>query len=824
MLATLLTGAILTATARRVAERDCLGEFSMCDSGECSMGPCGGCEPGQYLCPSDQTTCVDSAADYTKCPGIKGTHFDWTMDDEARLDYLVANATLEEQVAQMTNTAPAITRLGIPAYNWLNDDQHGVARTSANATVFPNGCGLGATWSKQTLYQVGEALGTEARGLHNGFVHEIDGHDASEGCNGCGITLYSPNLNLVRDPRWGRAQETFGEDPWHMSRLVVSFVRGAQNRSGATPPRVGDRLLTGMCCKHFAAYDVEAGRDTFNASVNARNLWESYLPAFEACISEAKATHVMCSYNKVNGVPTCGEKGLLTDVLRTQWGFKGFVVSDYDAWAFMQIMSHYVPTLEDAAVVGLDAGLDQEGGGQLCINTLPGAVKKGRVAADQVAQSFRRLMRIRLRLGMFDPPTMVRPNYVKNSTAQSDPHMSLARTAARESICLYKNERAALPISLDNDQLGKKPSRIAVVGPSATKPGLLMGNYAESGEKGNWGSSVLDEIRAVAKAAGVEVVYAAGCETIRCNTTSGFAEAAEVVKTADVVIVALGLEFNSFCEDPFPNNACEREGTDRGAVELPGNQSALVQSLRKAMPTGSPLVALLVHGGSLAFAGAESSMDAIVDAWYPGIEGAAAIADVLFGRYNPAGRTAVTWYKSTTDLPVNTGEMDMYAGNGLTYRYFKGDVMYPFGYGLSYTTFSYSDLKIDSLTVGPCDSFKVTVTVRNTGSMDGDEVVQVYVKQPEATVPVPRVRLAAFARVNIKAGEAVTVDLNVAPNTHTVVLGGDSFQDIYNASRNIVVEKGTLQVSVGGGQPGYYSGSLSTTVAVTSSKAIRNCA
>ena len=287
----------------------CLGEFSLCaGTGECTLGACGRCRRGEYLCPSDQRTCVRSAAAYAQCPGINGTHLDWKLGEEKRLDYLVAHTTVEEQAAQMTNSAPAIARLGIPAYQWLNDDQHGVGRTDGmmpgpvrrttpKATILPNGCGLGATWSKQTLAASGRVLGVEARGLHNAFVHAPGGHDspAAQNCNGCGITLYSPNLNLVRDPRWGRAQETFGECPHHMQRLVVEYVTAAQNNTAGAPHDPDRPLLSGMCCKHVAAYDVEDSRYTFNASVDRRNLWESYLPAFKGCISEAKASHAMCS-------------------------------------------------------------------------------------------------------------------------------------------------------------------------------------------------------------------------------------------------------------------------------------------------------------------------------------------------------------------------------------------------------------------------------------------------------------------------------------------------------------------------------------------------
>lgn len=287
----------------------CLGEFTRCpDSGVCTMSAhwCGSgssCKAGQYLCPSDSKTCVDSAADYLACPGLNGTHLDHTLGVEARLDYLVSHANLSAQIAQLTNTAPEMLELGIPEYQWLNDDQHGVARTPARATVFPNGVGLGATFAHDTLRAVGGVIGGEARGLHNGFLAS-DPVGREMHCNGCSLTMYAPNLNLVRDPRWGRAQEVYGEDPLHMGDLVVQLVRGAQNNSAGSSTDADGHMQAGTCCKHFAAYDIEGGAGTpsrvsFDAEVNARDMWETYMPAFKACVVEARSSHVMCSYNSL---------------------------------------------------------------------------------------------------------------------------------------------------------------------------------------------------------------------------------------------------------------------------------------------------------------------------------------------------------------------------------------------------------------------------------------------------------------------------------------------------------------------------------------------
>ncbi len=641
----------------------------------------------------------------------------------------------------------------------------------------------------------------------------------------------------------------------HMSRLVYEFVTAAQDQNQsngidtASPslllplPNPNNnseiqhssptRLLSGMCCKHFAAYDIEGNRVGFPAKVDARNLWESYLPAFQACVQEAQATHIMCSYNKINGVPTCGEDGLLNNVAREQWGFKGFVVSDYDAWKNMYNIN-FTETIEEAAIVGINAGLDQEGGGTSVINTLAGAVQDNKVNTSTVAKSFRRLMRIRLKLGMFDPPTTVKANYIQNTTAQSPAHMSTARLAAQQSICLYKNNEKVLPLLPEPAGAGTASAArnaektILIVGTQATSSGLLMGNYAESAAQGNWGTSILDEFKNRESSTGYRITYSPGCNSVTCSTTDGFKSAVDAAITADVVIVCLGLHFNNFCKDGHNQKqdpACEKEGLDRTQIELPGNQSQLVHALRQA--TSKPIIILLIHGGSIALGKAAGEADAVLDAWYPGIQGASAIADVVFGLYNPGGRTAVTWYTKSTDLPPSIAtSMDFYNGNGLTYRYYNGSVLYPYGYGLSYTTFSYSNMSVSKTEIDPCETFHVTVTVTNTGNRDGDEVVQLYAKQPYASVKVPRVRLVAFERiVAIKSGQSVTISLEVRPDSHTAVLDGEKQTDIYNhrMNGNVVVQKGILSLFVGGGQPDYYHGHQTSKVMVKNSAAINSC-
>ncbi|XP_062517183.1 uncharacterized protein LOC134192460 [Corticium candelabrum] len=851
----------------------CLGEFELCPmSGECVLDSslCGRCKQGQYLCPLNQTHCAISVEDYVNCPSIKGTHLDWTLSVDDRLQYLAKAATLMDKIGQMTNDAPALVHLGIPGYNWLNDDEHGVRES--HATQFPNGCGLGASWSKQLLHDVGWVVGLEARALHNGFVHAGNrGHHE----NGAGITLYAPNMNLVRDPRWGRSQEVYSEDPYLSAQLTYNFVSASQGNFS------GKYLLAAACCKHYAAYDIESSpqsRVTFSAKLDARNLWETYLPVFKACVRYAQAGHVMCSYNAINGIPTCGDPNLMNGVLRKRWKWKGFVVSDYDAWANIASTHHYCPDLTCAAAVGLKAGLDQEGGGNRAVNELPNALSMKNVTEEDIDTAFKRLFRIRILLGMLDPPSMVAWNQISNRSSESPDHIMLARQAGREAICLYKNNKNVLPLTT-------KIKKIAVIGPSASQTGLLLGNYATYPDDG-----VVSIVSGIQSALGIipsnvtanctveknidyfvageggsaspnstncciqcmidpscqyytwfqqtcykktsdagrqqsegrisgkclskpegngQVVVAPGCSSVQCTDKSGFVDAVKAADGADAIVVAIGLDQRE-----------ESEGHDRSVIELPGYQGDLVSALRKAY-MNTPLIVVLVHGGTLGLGNVVEDADAIVDAWYPGMQGGNAVADVLFGKYNPAGRASVTYYKTTSDLPP-PGMMDPYANgtnsHGLTYRFFTEEPQYSFGFGLSYTTFTYSDLKVNNSMPKACDVIGISVTVKNTGDMNGDEVVQVYVKQPSATVPVPQIRLADFERVTIMKGSSMTVQLSIQPDFHSVVY---STTNIFDGQ--IAVEKGPLGIYVGGGQPQFYSGHVNTTVMIQETKMLDTC-
>eukprot|EP01094_Clydonella_sp_ATCC50884_P013034 TRINITY_DN2330_c2_g1_i5.p1 TRINITY_DN2330_c2_g1~~TRINITY_DN2330_c2_g1_i5.p1 ORF type:complete len:654 (+),score=198.47 TRINITY_DN2330_c2_g1_i5:97-1962(+) len=606
-------------------------------------------------------------------------------------------------------------------------------------------------------------------------------------------------MNLVRDPRWGRAQEVYSEDPYLTSALTVQFVTGAQVRSR------DDKLLTVACCKHYAAYDLESIpvlRYNFSAQLDARNLWETYMPGFEACVRYAQGAHVMCSYNAINGVPTCADPQLLNGVLREKWRWAGFVVSDYDAWANIKDTHYYCPNYTCAAAVGINAGMDQEGGGTVAIEHLPDAMAEGLVEERTVTEAFKRLFAVRIALGMLDPPTLSEYNYIGNSSrvVESPAHIELARDAARQGMCLYQNKRQVLPVAL------KPGLRMVLVGPQMPMRRLLLGNYAVPPDGGI--VSIAEGIGAAVGDSGAVVQWVPGCFTIECITQEGFDAAAAAAAEADIVVVSLGLDQNM-----------ESEGHDRSSIELPPNQYELVARLREAAGPSTPLVAVLVHGGTIALKSLPDQLDAILDAWYPGMQGGNAVSDVLFGAYSPAGRAGVTFYRSDDDLPP-MGNMDLYAYNGTTYRHFSGEVDIPFGFGLSYTEFEYSALQLASSTVGPCDVISLNVTVANTGLVDSDEVVQVYVQQVSSQLPAPNVRLAAFERVHVRAGEKRVVALQVLPSYRCVIVPSPD-GSIYDAQH--VVEAGQIELSVGGGQPGHYQGALSASVSVTASSPLSEC-
>ncbi|UCC85261.1 MAG: glycoside hydrolase family 3 C-terminal domain-containing protein [Gemmatimonadota bacterium] len=837
---------------------------------------------------------------------------------EARVDDLVSRLTLEEKVSQMLYNAAAVERLGIPEYNWWNEALHGVAR-AGRATVFPQAIGLAATWDTALMLKVATVISDEARAKH----HE----SARQGRRGVyeGLTFWSPNINIFRDPRWGRGMETFGEDPYLTGRLAVEFVRGMQ----------GDHplyLKTVATPKHYAVHSgPEPDRHTFDAVVSERDLRETYLPAFRATIVDANAQSVMCAYNRFRGAPCCGSYELLQQTLRQIWGFDGYVVSD--CWAIMDIYRTHrvVETAAEAAAMGVATGTDLNCG--VTYDSLLVAVQQGLITEEQIDVSLERLFRARFRLGMFDPPERVPYASIPYSVNDSEAHAELAVEATRKSIVLLKNEGGLLPLSRD---IGT----IAVIGPNADDVDVLLGNYngvpshpvtplggirrkVEPGTRVLYArgtdvaenmpsfevvpSSALLTEREGVQVNGLHGEYFTDREwkgepfatrvdgTIDFNwwdkapiagmpadsfsvrwtgtlapPTSGryslgvrvfggfelflndsllveFTDrhvvlprwadveleggesydirvkyqtrradaiaqlvwarpeprllegALEAAGRADVVVMVMGLSPRLEGEEmrvEVPGFA----GGDRIDIGLPAPQRELMEAV---VATGKPVVLVLLNGSAVAVNWAAEHVPAIVEAWYPGQAAGTAIADVLFGDYNPAGRLPVTFYKSVDQLPPFT-DYDM---RGRTYRYFEGEPLFPFGHGLSYTTFRYSDIELPA-TVRPGEEVEVSVQVENIGDRAGEEVIQLYVTDLEASVPVPIRSLQAFRRVQLEPGEAKTVTFTLVPRQISLI----------DEDSRRVIEPGTFEVSVGGKQPGFGGLADATSTGVVSAR------
>ncbi len=650
------------------------------------------------------------------------------MKDEKvweRAKALVSQMTLEEKASQLRYDSPAIPRLNIPSYNWWNEALHGVAR-AGTATVFPQAIGLAAMFDPEFLYDIADTVATEGRAKYNA-QSKLGDRDIFKG-----LTFWSPNINIFRDPRWGRGHETYGEDPYLTSRLGVAFVKGLQGK--------GKYLKAAACAKHYAVHSgPEALRHEFDAQVSSKDLRETYLPAFEALVKEARVESVMGAYNRVNGEPACGSKTLLKDILRTEWGFEGHVVSDCWAIRDFHTQHHVTDTAPQSAALALENGCDVN-----CGNTylhMMQAYQEGLVTQEQITLAATRLMATRIKLGLFDDDC----EYDAISPLQNDcdAHAQKALTAARKSMVLLKND-GMLPLSLD------KLSTIAVIGPNADSHACLEGNY--NGISSRY-VTFLEGIRSACKGK-VRVVYSQGCHLHKDRLSSlalqddRIAEAVSLAELSDAVILCLGLDATIEGEEGDTGN--EYFSGDKKDLELPQSQRKLLEAVLK---TGKPVVTVTAAGSALNVA----EGNAILYAWYPGQAGGTALADILFGKVSPSGRLPITFYHSTDELPAFTD----YRMAGRTYRYFIGTPLYPFGYGLSYTTFAYSDASL----LGDI----LSVTVKNTGAMDGDEVVQAYIHADGSPEAAPNGKLCAFRRVPLKAGEAKTISLKLFEDAYTVV-------------------------------------------------------
>lgn len=831
---------------------------------------------------------------------------------EKRVDNLVSQLTLEEKISQMMDVAAPIERLGIPEYNWWNEGLHGVARAGV-ATVFPQAIGVAATFNDSLLFVEANVISDEFRAKYNDYIKKGERHRYK------GLTVWSPNINIFRDPRWGRGQETYGEDPYLTSRLGVAFVKGLQ---GDNP----DYLKTVATPKHYVVHSgPEKDRHVFDVDVSERDFLDTYMPAFEATIKEAKAYSLMGAYNRFRGESCSGSDTLLNKILREQWGFDGYVVSDCGAIDDIYLNHKIVPTGAEAAAIGVLNGCDLECG--RTYNYLKEAVERGLLTEKYIDKAVKRLFTARMKLGMFDPAGKNPYDNIPYSVNDSEEHRELSAEVARETMTLLKNRDNILPLSKDIKS-------IAVLGPNSNDPVVMYANYngfpskyvtplegiekklgknvkiyhndvsslvnddpipenitrdnlmadGVNGIKGEyfnnknlegepvvtridrkinmvWDGSgfheninpqnisirwtgklipgvtgkyvisftgddgyriwfdnklVIDEWKEHGPIEGKFVVdlkakteydikieyfqaeHGAVAQLKWLRLMEGvkdqyFKEAAK----CDVIVYFGGLSAALEGEE-MPVSFDGFDGGDRTKIDLPAVQTS---TLKKLKSLGKPVILVNMSGSAVALNWEDENLDAILQAWYPGQEGGTAIADVLFGDYNPAGRLPVTFYKSVDDLP----DFSNYDMEGRTYRYFRGEVLYPFGYGLSYTTFGYSNLQVVSSS-STSEKMKVSVDVENTGERKGDEVVQLYVKIDEAAVPVPIHSLQGFKRIKLNPGEKRTVEFELLPKQLSVI----------DDENKRVVQPGNVTLYLGGQQPlPNYKGGVNQKVTLT---------
>jgi beta-glucosidase len=703
------------------------------------------------------------------------------LTPEARAGDLVSRMTLDEKVLQMQNGAPALDRLNIPAYDWWNEALHGVAR-AGRATVFPQAIGLAATWDTDLMGRIADVISTEARAKYNEAIRNNQ-HGRYQG-----LTFWSPNINIFRDPRWGRGQETYGEDPYLTGRMAVAFIKGMQG----TDPHYYKVIAT---AKHYAVHSgPESTRHSFDVHPSARDLAETYLPAFRASIVEGKAYSIMCVYNSVDGVPGCANTDLLQKTLRGEWKFPGYVVSDCGAIndIYRANAHHYKPNAAEASAVAVKAGTDLTCGNEY--RALVQAVKDGLITEAEIDTSLKRLFVARFKLGMFDPPERVPWSKVPYSMVDSDEHRKLALEAARKSIVLLKNQ-GVLPLA--------NVKNIAVIGPAAADAEALLGNYngfsnhhvtplegiqthfagkaqvhfamgapyvtqtattipAAFLKDGTLTPPVTGEYRLIARgrpgtklllddaevtapmkleAGHAYKLKADGAQGIQWQPPADglLAEARDMMGFGDVIVAFVGLNPNLEGEE-MRVNVPGFAGGDRTDLNLPEPQEKLLEA---AYETHKPVVVVLCSGSAVAINSAKEKAAAALASWYNGEEAGTAIAETLSGVNNPSGRLPVTFYKSVSDLPA----FDDYSMNGRTYRYFKGEPLWPFGFGLSYSRFEYGPVRTMGSTVA--------VQVKNVSTVEGDQVVQLYLARTDKDAPIKE--LVGFQRVHLKPSQSTDV-------------------------------------------------------------------
>lgn len=669
---------------------------------------------------------------------------------------MIEKMTLEEKVSQLVHQAKAIERLGLKEYNWWNESLHGVARAGI-ATVFPQAIALGATFDEKLLEEIGDAISTEARAKYN--------MQQKYGDRGIykGLTFYAPNVNIFRDPRWGRGHETYGEDPYLTARLGVGYIKGMQ----------GDNekyLKTAACAKHFAVHSGPEGvRHSFDAHASEQDLRETYLPSFKACVEEAKVEAVMGAYNRLDGEPCCGNKRLLVDILRDEWGFEGMVTSDFLALVDFHEGHKVTNNPVDSAAMALMNGCDFNLG--VVFPNLVKAVEEGKVTVERIDEALERVLTTRSKLGMFSEDGDNPYDDIPYSVVYSEEMRALNEKAAEKSIVLLKNKDNILP--LDKNSL----KTIGVIGPNANNRRSLDGNYEGTASRY---ITVLEGIQDYA-GEDVRVLFSEGCHFFRDQINpmafknDRIAEIKEICEESDVVIAVMGLD--GTLEGEEGDTGSDYGMGDKPYLDLPGIQHDI---LKIAKESGKPVILVNMTGSAMTLNWEAENLDGIIQGWYPGARGGKAIAKLIFGEKNFEGKLPITFYKSMEELP----EFTDYSMKNRTYRYMKNEALYPFGYGLSYTEFEYKNL---FLTVEK-NSVAVEVTVKNIGSMDGVETVQVYMKAREEWAP--NAQLKKIRKVPLKVGEEKKIQLE---------LTRESFE-VFDKNGKPVISEG-YDIYIGGQQP-----------------------
>ncbi len=709
---------------------------------------------------------------------------------EARVKDLVGRMTLEERASQVQANPPAIPRLRIPEYSHRNECLHGLA--NGTATVFPQAIGMAATWDVPLIQQEADTIATEGRAKHNDYVAKNSGNVPQH----YGLNYYSPNINIFRDPRWGRGQETYGEDPFLTAQIALGFIRGLQGDD----PKYAKAIA---CAKHYSVHSgPEKQRHHMNMNPSQRDLYETYLPAFEATVREGHVGSFMGAYSALYGKPCCADPFLLTEVLRQRWGFAGVVFSDGGAIGDIWAEHKFVPGPTEAAAAAVKAGCDvssgamrprgsdlpkeetgpghQNGGikGGSAFSFLPEAVRKGLIDEAAVNTAVTRELTMRFKLGLFDPKERVPFSKIGIDQNDTPEHRKLALKVAQESMVLLKND-GILPLD------PRKYKKIAVIGPNADAPDMQNGNYAGKP------SSTVTILEGIKASAGneINVVYEQGSRRTRKRDNSDppppeMAEKAiAAANGADLVIFVSGIDAGLEKEEGSAKSDIY-EGFSRGdrtRIELPQVQEDL---LKKLHATGKPIVLVNCSGSAMALVWENQNLPAILQAWYPGEEGGTAVAQVLFGQVNPAGRLPVTFYAATSDLP----DFENYSMENRTYRYFGGKPLWAFGYGLSYTKFDYADAKLDSAGVDSDGAIKLTFNLKNAGPRDGDEVPQIYFRHVQPKQKQANLTLCAFQRVSLKVAESKAV---------TAQIPVQRFRYWDEAKKDYAVEPGDYELLIG---------------------------